>query len=165
MSQVTRNLPHKSFKKGKKSLLSVRERKRLGLYRPLTRRDFIKGMTVGAGCLVLPGCSGSTSDPDTPPTLTSPPSPHSFFAGYDLVVACDPSGVVQPVVYGAEQFRRMLQEPNGLALEVMADGLFLAGDEAFRQEIEEVASLTRKRLGIERTPTGWRMTHPESIRQ
>jgi spermidine dehydrogenase len=36
---------------------------------------------IGAGCLVLPGCSGSTSDPDKPPTLTSPPSPNSFFAG------------------------------------------------------------------------------------
>jgi spermidine dehydrogenase len=62
-------------------MLSARERKRLGLYRPITRRDFIKGMTVGAGCLVLPGCSGSTFYPDKPPTLTSPPSPHSFFAG------------------------------------------------------------------------------------
>jgi len=81
MSQATRKLPHKSYKKGKKSLLSARERKRLGLFRPITRRDFIKGMTVGAGCLVLHGCSGSTSDPDTPPTPTSTPSVHSFFAG------------------------------------------------------------------------------------
>jgi len=36
MSQVTRNLPHKSFKKGKKSLLSAEGKKRLGLDRPIT---------------------------------------------------------------------------------------------------------------------------------
>jgi spermidine dehydrogenase len=81
MSQVTKKLPHKSFKKRVKSLLSAEEKKRLGLDRPIARRDFIKGLMVGAGCLVLPGCSGSTSDPDTPPTPTSPPVPHSFFAG------------------------------------------------------------------------------------
>lgn len=87
-------------------------------------------------------------------------SPCSPFEGYDRVVACDPSGVVQPVAYGADQFRRMVYEAYGLALEVMADGLFLAGDEIFRQEIEELAAHTRQRLSIERTPTGWRMTWP-----
>ena len=102
------------------------------------------------------------SDADFCVVLAEPPQ--SPFAGYDLVVACDPSGVVQPVVYGADQFRRMVLESNGLALEVMADGLFLAGDETFRHEIEELAALTRQRLGIERTPTGWRMTNLESIR-
>jgi hypothetical protein len=34
-------------------------------------------------------------------------------------------------------------QANGLALEVMADGLFLAGDEAFRQEIERLAAQAR----------------------
>jgi len=52
-----------------------------------------------------------------------------------------------------------------LALEVMADGLFLAGDEAFRQEIETVAARARERLGIERTPTGWRIARPGLIAQ
>ena len=92
-------------------------------------------------------------------------SPRSPFEGYDRVVACDPSGVVQPVVYGAEQFRQMVRQANGLALEVMADGLFLAGDEAFRQEIEQLAAHTRQRLGIERTPTGWRIARPGLIAQ
>lgn len=92
-------------------------------------------------------------------------SPRSPFAGYDRVVACDPSGVVQPVVYGAEQFRHMVSQANGLALEVMADGLFLAGDEAFRKEIETVAARARERLGIERTPTGWRIARPGLIAQ
>jgi len=60
--------------------------------------------------------------------------PRSFFEGYDLVVACDPSGVVQPVVYGPEQFRQMVRQAVGLTLEIMADGVFLGGDEIFRQE-------------------------------
>ena len=84
----------------------------------------------------------------------------SPFEGYDRVVACDPSGVVQPVVYGPDQFRQMVRQANGLALEVMADGLFLAGDEAFRQEIEQLAAQVRQQLGIERTPTGWRIARP-----
>jgi hypothetical protein len=85
--------------------------------------------------------------------------------GYDRVAACDPSGVVQPVVYSADPFRQMVRTANGLALEVMADGLFLAGDEAFRQEIEELAAQTRQRLGIERTSTGWRIARPDRIQE
>jgi hypothetical protein len=102
------------------------------------------------------------SDADFCVILPEPPC--SPFEGYDLVVACDPTGVVQPVVYGPEQFQQMVRQANGLALEVMADGLFLAGDEAFRREIEQVAARTQRRLGIERTPTGWCITHPERIR-
>lgn len=86
-----------------------------------------------------------------------------FFEGYDRVVAHDPSGVVQPVVYGIDAFREMVRTANGLALEVVADGLFLAGDEGFRREIEALAERTRQRLGIERTPSGWRIAHPERI--
>jgi hypothetical protein len=90
-------------------------------------------------------------------------TPRSPFEGYDRVVACDPSGVVQPLVYGPDQFRQMVRQANGLALEVLADGLFLAGDEAFWQEIEQLATHTRQRLGIERTPTGWRIARPDLI--
>lgn len=95
------------------------------------------------------------SDADFCVVLAEPP--RSPFEGYDRVVACDPSGVVQPLVYGPDQFRQMVRQANGLALEVMADGLFLAGDEAFRQELEQLAADVRQRLGIERTPTGWRL--------
>lgn len=84
-------------------------------------------------------------------------SPGSIFEGYDLVAACDPSGVVQPVVYSADQFRQMLRQANGLILEIIADGLFLAGDESFRQEIEQLAAHLWQQLNIERTPTGWRI--------
>ena len=92
-----------------------------------------------------------------------PETPSSPFEGYDRVVACDPSGVIQPVVYGPNQFRRMVCQANGLALEIMADGRFLAGDETFREEIETLAVQTRDRLGIERTPTGWRIARPDLI--
>ena len=88
-----------------------------------------------------------------------------FFEGYDRVVALDPSGVVQPVVYGANAFREMVRTANGLVLEVLADGVFLAGDEAFRREIEVLAERTRQRQGIERTPTGWRIAHPERVEE
>ena len=95
------------------------------------------------------------SDADFCVVLPDPqPSP---FVGYDRVVAGDPSGVVQPLVYDAGQFCQMVTEANGLALEVMADGLFLAGDEAFRQEIEALADQTRQQLGIQCTATGWRI--------
>jgi len=40
--------------------------------------------------------------------------------------------------------------------------LLKAGDESFRQEIEQLAAQVRQQLGIERTPTGWRIARPES---
>jgi hypothetical protein len=100
------------------------------------------------------------SDADFCVILAEPPA--SPWAGYECVVACDPSGVVQPVVYGADQFRQMVRQANGLALEIVADGLFLAGDGLFGQEIERLAAATGERLGIERTARGWRIARPES---
>lgn len=103
------------------------------------------------------------SDADVCVVLAEPPN--SPFEGYDRVVACDPSGVVQPVVFGADQFRQMVHQANGLALEVMADGVFLAGDPAFWREMEELAARTQQRLGIARTPTGWRIARADLIQE
>ncbi|MCP4541287.1 MAG: NAD(P)-binding protein, partial [Chloroflexi bacterium] len=102
-------------------MLSTRERKRLGLDRPITRRDFIKGMMVGAGCLVLPGCSGSTFDPDTPPTRTSPPSVHSYFGGDtpDTISACHR-------VYDGESFEQGVQD-SGEIYDLVVVGAGLGG--------------------------------------
>ncbi len=61
--------------------MNAEEKKRLGLDRPITRRDFIKFMMVGAGALMVPGCAGSTIAPNTPPTPTSPLSVNSYFGG------------------------------------------------------------------------------------
>jgi hypothetical protein len=47
---------------------------------------------------------------------------------------------------------------------MVADGLFLVGDDAFRQEIEATAEHLVQRLGIQRTPSGWRIGHPHLIR-
>jgi len=90
-----------------------------------------------------------------------PEAPRSFFAGYDRIVLYDPSGVVQPFVYGPNQFRQMVRHANGLVLDVMADGVFLAGDERFRLELQQLAAETRVRLQIERTATGWLIGRPE----
>jgi Nucleotidyltransferase domain len=109
------------------------------LFGSLARGDYMEHSDADF-CIVL------RADPETP------------FAGFDRAVALDPSGAVQPLVYGARQFRRMMEQANGLALEVLADGVFLAGDEEFRKEIEALAASTRERLGIERTPGGWRIT-------
>jgi hypothetical protein len=46
---------------------------------------------------------------------------------------------------------------------VVADGLFLAGDEAFRGEIEALTECRWQRLGIRRTPGGWRIAHPHLL--
>jgi hypothetical protein len=80
-------------------------------------------------------------------------------------VAPDRSGVVQPVVYGPDAFREMVRTANGLALEVLADGVFLVRDEGLSRKIEALAARTRRRLGIERTPTGWRIAHPERVEE
>lgn len=47
--------------------------------------------------------------------IVLPADPETLFSGSDRAVALDPSGAVQPVVYGAEQFRRMVEQANGLA--------------------------------------------------
>ena len=45
--------------------LNAEEKKRLGLDRPITRRDFGKLMMVGAASLLIPGCTGLTSQSGT----------------------------------------------------------------------------------------------------
>lgn len=71
-----------------KSLLSDEERKRLGLDRSITRRDFLKIAMVGAGALMMPGCSGVNSDLPFDPVI--PATPHTVVGGdsADNVAAC-----------------------------------------------------------------------------
>lgn len=85
------------------------------------------------------------------------------FEGYDEVASLDPTGIVQPVVYGREQFMRMIAEANGLALEVMHHGIALAGDEAFLSELEAAWQRAQKQLGLEKTATGWRITRLKEV--
>jgi len=65
---------------GKDNHLSAGEKKRLGLDRPITRRDFGKLMMVGAAALMLPGCSGLTSDPLHSPSVKLSPD-NAYFGG------------------------------------------------------------------------------------
>jgi spermidine dehydrogenase len=63
----------------KTSLLSPEEKKRLGLDRPITRRDFINGMMVGAGVLMVPGCTGMLSEANVKTKTPMPPPDTNFF--------------------------------------------------------------------------------------
>jgi len=74
--------------KSKNIQISAEEKKRLGLDRPITRRDSIKVMMVGAGSLMIAGCSGLSSDPSFNPI--SPTAPHAFIGGdtADSLAAC-----------------------------------------------------------------------------
>jgi len=63
----------KSSNTGKKNQLSTKEKQRLGLDRTITRRDFLKVMMVGAGSLMIPGCTGVSSGlPFNPISPTTP---------------------------------------------------------------------------------------------
>lgn len=88
--------------------------------------------------------------------------PLSPYMGYDRVTTMDPSGAVRPVVYGAEQFRRMVRQANPLALEVIADGVFLAGDENFCSELERLAADLCQTLGGDTHTTHQRRRHYQS---
>jgi len=69
----------KSCNTGKKNQLSAKGKQRLGLDRTITRRDFLKVMMVGAGSLMIPGCTGVSSDPPFNPISAT--APHAFIGG------------------------------------------------------------------------------------
>jgi hypothetical protein len=79
----------------------------------------------------------------------------SWEEGYERVASLDEDGIVQPMVYGTEQFLKMLQGANFLALEVCHDGWVLAGDEEYVQQLEEAFEQARERYGLEKTASGW----------
>ncbi len=75
-----RNSPQGSDQTDKPSQLSAAERQRLGLDRKITRRDFLKGMLVGAGALMLPGCARLGADSENLDALDLPPE-KAYFGG------------------------------------------------------------------------------------
>jgi predicted nucleotidyltransferase len=81
----------------------------------------------------------------------------SWGEGYKQVAPFDPEGVVQPLVYGTEQFLKMVRDANGLALEVCHDGWVLAGDEGYIQRLEEAFAEAKRHFGLEKTESGWLM--------
>lgn len=80
---------------------------------------------------------------------------HPLFADEPDVRNCDPTGIVEPVVFGREQFLQMLSEANPLALEIATDGVLLAGEAEFADQVEETLAATRARFGLKRHPGGW----------
>jgi predicted nucleotidyltransferase len=78
----------------------------------------------------------------------------SWAEGYELVAALN-EGVVQKLVYGAEQFLQMIRDANALALEVCHDGWALAGEEGYVRRVEETFWQTKRRWGLVKTESGW----------
>ncbi len=79
MRQGKEEFKRKSNKTGN-DFISAEEKKRLGLDRPISRRDFGRLLMVGAASLMVPGCSALTSDPKSSPGLT-PPSGNLYSGG------------------------------------------------------------------------------------
>lgn len=76
-----------------------------------------------------------------------------FFAGYDRVAPFDSTGIVQPIVYGTEQFLEHLAEANALVLEICHDGIVLAGRKNYLDQIALGFARVRRRYA--KTATGW----------
>jgi spermidine dehydrogenase len=72
------------FKKKKNNQPGPEEKRRLGLGRHITRRDFVNGMMVGAGGLMVSGCIGLRSESNVPAkTADLLPSSKKFYLGGD----------------------------------------------------------------------------------
>ncbi|MFB6271771.1 MAG: nucleotidyltransferase domain-containing protein [Salinibacter sp.] len=85
-----------------------------------------------------------------------------WHAGYERAAALDDQGIVQPMVYGREQFVTMLREANALALEVGHDGWVLVGDEDVVNELEKAFSEAVQQYRLGKTAGGWRMSRHEA---
>lgn len=78
-----------------------------------------------------------------------------LLSGVDSFWRDGASGIVELHIYGSQQFRQMIRQANGLALEVMDHGLILGGDPVYLMEIQSLFHHTRKRLGLTRVDRGW----------
>jgi len=86
------------------------------------------------------------------------PQPEAhFFRDGVTVRCCDESGVVEPVVFGTEQFLAMIRQGTTLALEVMHWGVALGGEPAYLDRLASAWEQAQCELGLEKTATGWRV--------
>lgn len=97
------------------------------------------------------------SDADFCVVLAQPEA--HFFRDRLSASICDGTGVVEPVVFGTEQFLRMIRQGATLALEVMYWGVALGGDPTYLDRLAAAWDEAQQELGLEKTPTGWRV-HP-----
>lgn len=95
----------------------------------------------------------SHSDADV--CVVLPCAAHPFLADTPDVRSCDPAGIVEPVVFGREQFLQLLREANPLALEIAVDGILVAGEAGFADRVEEALTEACSRFGLKRHAGGW----------
>lgn len=72
----------------------------------------------------------------------------------------DATGGVEAVVFGRDQFLRMVGQGNGLALEILHWGVVLGGDPLFLATLANAWREAWTTLGLEKTATGWRIGRP-----
>jgi predicted nucleotidyltransferase len=98
------------------------------------------------------------SDADMCVVLTEPEV--ELFDGYCRVAELDREGISQPLVFGREQFLKMLEDANPLGLEICDNGLVLAGREEFVQQLRVLFDRVREKYQIQRTESGWYIGKP-----
>ena len=93
--------------------------------------------------------------------LILPKDKVDFSEGQDLVMKHNTEGIVEVLVYGKEQFLKVLREANPLALEVAWDGIFLDGNEGYLKAIEEAFALASQEFKLEKLADGWAVKERE----
>ena len=106
----------------------------------------------------------SHSDADVCVVLSS--AVHPFLADTPDVRGYDPTGIVEPVIFGHEQFLQMVREANPLALEIAVDGILIGGEAQFASRIEEALAEAYARFGLKRHAGGWTfsLSPPTAVR-
>lgn len=79
----------------------------------------------------------------------------SWGEGYERVAPLDPEGVIQPLIYGSDQFFRMLSDANAMALEICHDGWVIASEADYIHRLEETFEQAKLRYHLEKTKSGW----------
>jgi hypothetical protein len=83
------------------------------------------------------------------------PTVHPLLRDVDSFWLDTPPGVIELHIYGSQQFNQMIRQANGLALEVMHEGIALSSDRSYLAGIERLFEETRKDLDIVQVATGW----------
>jgi hypothetical protein len=83
------------------------------------------------------------------------PAVHPLLRDVDAFWQDAPPGIIELHIYGSQQFKQMIRQANGLALEVMHYGVALSGDRFYLTEIERLFRETRRDLSLVRVGNGW----------
>lgn len=83
------------------------------------------------------------------------PVVHPLLRDVDAFWRDMPPGIIELHIYGSQQFKQMIRQANGLALEVMHHGIALSGDQFYLTEIKQLFRATQRDLSIVRVGNGW----------